>query len=370
MATTTDLSVLKINYLTQAQYNTALSNNTVNSNELYLTPSATLTIAEGGTGATTAANALKNLVGTTAIGTSTKPIYWTGSAFSAISSLSSDLISWGASGTSFSGSVDPLGTSFNYRLRPNRFAGVAASAITVEYSQNAGSTWTDYGLTDIQKRTMFTGAGSSSAVIGKRTAAGSTTANDMLRITLTAASIYTTINIIQLYISTNGSSGCQVQIEGIKNGASTWEILKAYTDISGWSGWNEIYTNFCMSNSSSHTSYYNQIRFIFKTTGTSASYAGLNVQNIFGFGGVGWTTPSNLAAYDHLYTWDGNLNAFFPASVDVHGYLQVINNSNTVKIGSQNANFCHIYNSASIPFIFNNSITTIIRRISYVYKII
>ena len=66
MATTTDLSVLKINYLTQAQYNTALSNNTVNSNELYLTPSATLTVAEGGTGITSNPSMLTNLASTTA----------------------------------------------------------------------------------------------------------------------------------------------------------------------------------------------------------------------------------------------------------------------------------------------------------------
>lgn len=38
MATTTDLSTLKINYLTQAQYDNALANNQINANELYLTP--------------------------------------------------------------------------------------------------------------------------------------------------------------------------------------------------------------------------------------------------------------------------------------------------------------------------------------------
>lgn len=39
MSTTTDLSTLKINYLTQAQYDTALANNQINANELYFTPS-------------------------------------------------------------------------------------------------------------------------------------------------------------------------------------------------------------------------------------------------------------------------------------------------------------------------------------------
>lgn len=38
MATTTDLTTLKINYLTQAQYDEALSGGTINENEIYLTP--------------------------------------------------------------------------------------------------------------------------------------------------------------------------------------------------------------------------------------------------------------------------------------------------------------------------------------------
>lgn len=38
MATTTDLSTLKINYLTQEQYNTAKANGEINENEIYLTP--------------------------------------------------------------------------------------------------------------------------------------------------------------------------------------------------------------------------------------------------------------------------------------------------------------------------------------------
>ena len=38
MSTTTNLSTLKINYLTQAQYDEALENDQINENELYFTP--------------------------------------------------------------------------------------------------------------------------------------------------------------------------------------------------------------------------------------------------------------------------------------------------------------------------------------------
>jgi hypothetical protein len=40
----------------------------------------------------------------------------------------------------------------------------------------------------------------------------------------------------------------------------------------------------------------------------------------------------------------------------VAGLLKSTNNGNTVSIGSQNSNFCHIYNSANIPFYFNKNI--------------
>lgn len=39
-------------------------------------------------------------------------------------------------------------------------------------------------------------------------------------------------------------------------------------------------------------------------------------------------------------------------------YINITANSNTVQIGSQNTSFLHIYNSANIPFIFNNSVLT------------
>ena len=52
MATSTEISELKINYLTEAQYNSALSNNQINSNEIYMTPSSD---GEEFSGATTSA---------------------------------------------------------------------------------------------------------------------------------------------------------------------------------------------------------------------------------------------------------------------------------------------------------------------------
>lgn len=46
MSTTTNVSTLKINYLTQSQYDTALNNNQINENEIYLTPTEDMTLQE------------------------------------------------------------------------------------------------------------------------------------------------------------------------------------------------------------------------------------------------------------------------------------------------------------------------------------
>ena len=53
------------------------------------------------------------------------------------------------------------------------------------------------------------------------------------------------------------------------------------------------------------------------------------------------------------FTFDTNGN--FSADA---GYLKSTCNGNTVSIGSQNNSWCHIYNTANVPFIFNKTVAT------------
>lgn len=69
MATSTEISELKINYLTEAQYNSALSNNQINSNEIYMTPSSD---GEEFSGATTSAKGKSGLVPAPAAGSANR----------------------------------------------------------------------------------------------------------------------------------------------------------------------------------------------------------------------------------------------------------------------------------------------------------
>lgn len=73
-----------------------------------------------------------------------------------------------------------------------------------------------------------------------------------------------------------------------------------------------------------------------------------------------WTT-----ALQTTYSQTAMSIAYNTGNTTISGELTVNNlikstyNSNTVTIGSQNANWCHIYNSADVPFIFNKSVQVV-----------
>ena len=73
--------------------------------------------------------------------------------------------------------------------------------------------------------------------------------------------------------------------------------------------------------------------------------------------GYGWLWESAAESNTGTPTARMALSAY-DGTLEVAGLVKITKNSNTTTIGSQNANFCHIYNSANIPFIFNNSVLT------------
>ena len=94
-------------------------------------------------------------------------------------------------------------------LGANRLAFMSASAVTIEYSRDGGSTWTDYGPTDSQKINLFNGLGSS-FTIGKATSgAGNIATNKyQLRVNIytSAGHVYTVLNKFVIYLSTSGTN--------------------------------------------------------------------------------------------------------------------------------------------------------------------
>jgi len=82
------------------------------------------------------------------------------------------------------GSLDPLTSAYIGSAVSNKTFGLPANAITIEYSTDGGSTWTNYGATDSQKRDLFAETRATNFVIGKSTSASTNSTNNRLRITI------------------------------------------------------------------------------------------------------------------------------------------------------------------------------------------
>ena len=255
-------------------------------------------------------------VGTATVGASNRPIYLNAGT-PTVTNPGGAFLSWG--GQNFSGAYGPIDAAMVDELGACRTMFFPASKTTIEYSTDSGSTWTDYGASNVQKVALFSSG--TSLVIGKNTTAGGGGATKMLRITMSPyGSLYTTLNKFVIYISTSGSSGCYCTIRAktqtnVENNVDTWVTFADQVPITGWSGYNVINTSSLTTygNASNKSSQYGLVQFIFGCTGSgSGSYNGLVVQKIMGFGGVGWTTPSQMAKIGHLYYYDSDQNAGFP----------------------------------------------------------
>ena len=218
---------------------------------------------------------------------------------------------WG--GKNREDSFGPIDAAMIPTLGANRLAFMPAEAIEVEYSRDGGITWLDYEAADGQKTSCFSGdAVKSSFAIGKSSSSNPTTANDQLRITITQSNsnVYNKFHKFLLYVSTNSSIGCKVTIQGLFGKDLADETAyKTFVDNiplkSNWGGYTVI-NNFTPVVFGAGSNHYGKLRFIFTS---------LTVQNIYGFGGVGWKTPSNMAKNGHLYKWNADQIAYFPTKV-------------------------------------------------------
>lgn len=260
-----------------------------------------------------------------------------------VNSVSEAYLSWG--GKNFSGSYGCIDAAMIPELGANRLAFGSGEGISVEYSRDSGSTWTDYGLS-ADVRTCLLSIGYNT-YIGKADSSNKATAAYMLRITLDTDKIpvYTQLNKFAIYLSTSGCNGCYCSIDASLEATPTkWVNFANKVDVSGWPGWNIINTKTITTYGNSSSVQYGLIRFTFGCTSGSTNYTGLNISKIMGFGGVGWGTPSNMAANGHLYSYDKYQNVTFPATVNApyfngqaKGIRDYNDTSRTIQIGFSGA---------------------------------
>lgn len=243
------------------------------------------------------------------------PVYVNGGVVNAVSSVGEAFLSWG--GRSLSGGFSPVDGAMVGALGANRFAFIKPAGTTFQYSTNSGSTWNNYNLSDTQKSGFFD-AGVQQALYASGASNVVGTASHQLRIIIatSAARIYTAINKFVINFSTQGCHGTTVTIEkALESTPDNWVTVASNVPLYGWSGWNVVNIPAFLTYGNSPGVQYGRIRFTFKCTSVGSNNSPFAVYCIMAYGGFGWTTASSMAANGHLYSYDGNQNAYFPGCV-------------------------------------------------------
>lgn len=232
-------------------------------------------------------------------------------------------ILWG--GKNLHGEVSPTDAAMVSVIGGNKFALCKPQGITVEYTNDGGATWVNYDTTEKTKIDVISGISTVGWYYGKKTESSQiVTADDMLRITVNAftCGVYTSLRKILIEFATNGSTNDFVKIESATIGdQETFTVVGLY-NISGNSGWNSIpYFNNFGAYSLNQISNVGVLRFTFSTS-TASSYQGRPyVQNLVLNGITNYVNPSKLSATGHLYSYDYQQNATFPANVTAEKFI-------------------------------------------------
>ena len=259
-------------------------------------------------------------------------------------------LSWG--GKDIAGNYSPIDAALVEQLGTNKAAFFPGDKITIEYSDDAGTTWEELKDSNNRKSVLFTKPKTVWYSLGA--AQQQTTVNDMLCVTLdvsTHDTLYTTLNKAIIEVSNAGAT-LYAKIESADI-SDNWEVNKDWVPITGWSAYNVInFYDICFGGYDNQTDTYHRykLRFTFKATTPSISGNTARIGFIGLYGGMGWVTPSNLAKIGHLYDITDTQSALFPADVhaskfvgNFEGALSIpptinINNSGvkTLQLGTNN----------------------------------
>lgn len=222
---------------------------------------------------------------------------------------------------SVAGSVNPLDMALIQECGANRFAFLPPECITIEYSRDAGATWSDYGASDMHKTQIVTHLDANILKVGGPDVSNSnpSDANCRLRVTIKYAGsgLYANLHKFFAWVSTNGGTDCWWKIWARTNASASnesgWISITDPQPLSGWSGPNIINTG--QATFGYAASQFGEIRFEFGQTGVSGNYYGLQIYNIFAYARTCWASQSEMAKTGHLYAYDYAQNATFPNGV-------------------------------------------------------
>ena len=281
------------------------------------------------TTATTAITATK--IGTSTVGSTTMPVYINSGTPTAITSFPEAYLSWG--GTNIQGDVSPIDAAFCSEIGNNKLAFLPADCITIEYTTDGGSTWIDYGASDAQKTSLVTyysgnpfyiGHGLASATDGTMT--NSNCSNYQVRITISTrnssgtAKLYTVAKKLLINFSSNGAEGSKVKLEtqtigNYNNNVDTWSTIGTY-NVAGWSGWNSIPLLLLFGGYVNQLNQPAKLRLTLSITTVNTNYScKACILDLRLIGITNNVSPSIMSRTGHLYDFDANQNATFPAAI-------------------------------------------------------
>ena len=222
------------------------------------------------------------------------------------------------------GSVTLIDAAKGAPFRANRGELCSAAGITVDYSRDAGITWATYELSDSYKKSLLSSQGSPGIYIGGPELCEDYT-KALVRVTLCGykMGLYINLSRILINISTFRAQNCKVVLEYSKQEAPDEYIEKREFNINGWSGWNSIPVESRQFGSNLPGRYYN-LRLTFFIGGVSPNInfsSRLQINAILLYGTEVWEAPSFISKYDHLYSWDMEGNAQFPANVQAPRFV-------------------------------------------------
>lgn len=268
------------------------------------------------------------------------------------------------------GTTDPAIRPYVAFARANRLAFLPADQIIIEKTTDGGQTWTSAGASDSTKKALFATRGASLSIPILN---GERSTNCGLRITITAmkynvpegtaetakynywsstyvksAERYCNLRELWFWLS-SASDSIRCQVYAAKGGSpNTWATC-FNTDFAmkGWSGSDWVrFGNYTFGGGTNQTGNYWNLRIVFwsRMNDGASEFTGTTNQSIAGISGYGdsvWTASNSLMKEDHLYSWDSDLIATFPAQVKAasfNGSGAPLTNLNATNIASGTLN--------------------------------
>lgn len=205
---------------------------------------------------------------------------------------------------------------------------IPVDKVTIQYSNNNGSSWNNLNITNDNKFKMYTNStGINTIYLGNNFISGSTNAeklsqvkkNELMFSFYFPDSCYSQIYFACVDISNGVNTTCTVEIVR-ENG----EIADTYTkEMFGWNKFN--YINFASTDGNDYlsagVSYRRVVRFRFKhnQNTTELRNACINKIRIFAFTKYSFPTDRFMGHTGHIYNFDYNMNTYFPNSVVAKG---------------------------------------------------